>query len=212
MRFTGGYVDYLGRGDCITLVRETWETRLDVQDQIAFRHNGASLCKVFIAFETRTACHQLSVSSAKHSIFQSSFNRSSKSSSSQPPFLLCTVIFSASCCCSLTAFNISLSCTSVTLLLSCPDLAMLINLFSTSSARDALTSRIRPSLSAASGSSIWERIEDLWSASRCLPFVSACYADGTTWTRTFVRRCLVPADRLHHCFPTVTAALASEPA
>lgn len=47
-------------------------------------------------------------------IFQSSFNKSSKSSSSQPPLRLCTVTFSASCCCSLTASKMDLSCASLT--------------------------------------------------------------------------------------------------
>lgn len=99
---------------------------------------------------------------------QSSFSKSSKSSSSQPPFLLCTVTFSASCCCSLTAFRMSFSCASLTLALSCPLFASMISRFSTSSARDALTRRILPKRSAASGSRICERMDCLASCSRFL--------------------------------------------
>ena len=85
---------------------------------------------------------------------QSSLSRSSKSSSSQPPFRLWTTTFSASCCCSLTALRMSLSCASVTRARSCPLRASMMSLFSTSSAREAFTKRMRPSLSAASGSRI----------------------------------------------------------
>ena len=87
-------------------------------------------------------------------------NRSS--SSSQSPFLrLITILpvvppslslFSA------TAPSNSFSWSSVTLALSWPDFANMISRFSTSVARDSLTRRIRPSRSAASGSSICERI------------------------------------------------------
>ena len=99
---------------------------------------------------------------------ESSLSRSSKSSSSQPPFLLCTVNFSASCCCSLTEVKMSFSCASVIRLRSCPLRASVTSLFSTSSALDALTRRIRPSRSAASGSRICESMELRASASRFL--------------------------------------------
>jgi hypothetical protein len=97
-----------------------------------------------------------------------SFKRSSRSSSSHPPFLLCTVTLSTSCCCSLTAFKMSFSCVSDTLPRSWPVRANMISLLSTSSARGALTSRIRPSLSAAAGSRICESMDARTSASRFL--------------------------------------------
>jgi hypothetical protein len=95
-----------------------------------------------------------------------SFNKSSKSSSSpQAPFLLLTTIFSVSLL-SATAPSNSFNCSSVTLALNCPLLAKVINRFSTSWARDSLTSRMRPSRSAASGSRIWERM-DLRASASC---------------------------------------------
>lgn len=99
---------------------------------------------------------------------QSSLSRSSKSSSSHPPFRLCTVTFSASCCCSLTASRIDLSCASLTFCRNCPLRASMIRRLSTSSARDALTRRMRPMRSAASGSRICERMDARASASRLL--------------------------------------------
>jgi len=63
----------------------------------------------------------------------------------------------------------SFNCSSVTLLLNCPDRASMINLFSTFVARDSLTRRMRPRRSAASGVRTWESIELRASASCCLP-------------------------------------------
>ncbi|KAK5632289.1 hypothetical protein RRF57_008003 [Xylaria bambusicola] len=57
----------------------------------------------------------------------------------------------------------SLSCASVTFCRSWPVRASVISLFSMSAARDSLTSRMRPSRSAASGCRIWFRID--WRAS-----------------------------------------------
>ncbi len=93
-------------------------------------------------------------------LFPAPHKSSKSSSSSQPPFLLLTVILPTSFSLfSATAPNSSFSCSSVTLDLSCPDLANMINRFSTSVARDSFTSRIRPRRSAASGSKICERME-----------------------------------------------------
>ena len=50
----------------------------------------------------------------------------------------------------------------------CPLRARMMSLFSTSSALEALTSRMRPNLSAAAGSKICERMEERASASRFL--------------------------------------------
>ena len=97
-----------------------------------------------------------------------SFIRSSRSSSSQPPFLLCTVTFSSSTCCSLIAARMSLSCASFTGPRSCPLRANVMSRFSTSSAREAFTSRMRPMRSAAAGSRICASIEARASVSRCL--------------------------------------------
>lgn len=85
---------------------------------------------------------------------------SKSSSSSQPPLRLLTTMLppSFSLVFSASEPRSSFSCSSVTLLLSCPDFASMINLFSTSVARDSLTRRIRPRRSAASGSSIWDRM------------------------------------------------------
>ena len=98
--------------------------------------------------------------------------RSKRSSSSQSFLLVITILpplppppCSAF---SVIAPSISFNCSSFTLLLSCPDLASIMSLFSTSVALDSLTSRIRPRRSAASGVRTWERIDVRASASCCL--------------------------------------------
>lgn len=88
-------------------------------------------------------------------------NKSSSSSSSQP-FRRATTIFSSSLF-SATAARRSLSWASVTFWRSWPVRASVMSRFSISAARDALTSRMRPSRSAASGCRIWLRID--WRAS-----------------------------------------------
>lgn len=90
----------------------------------------------------------------------------SSSSSSHPPFRLLITIFSSSLV-SATAFSRSFNCSSVIFCLNCPDRASVISLFSTSFARDSLTSLILPRRSAASGSRIWFRIDCLASAVTC---------------------------------------------
>lgn len=88
-------------------------------------------------------------------------NRSSSSSSSQP-FRRLTTIFSSSLV-SATADRSSLSSDSVTFCRSWPVRASVMSRFSMSVARDSLTSRMRPSRSAASGWRIWLRMD--WRAS-----------------------------------------------
>ena len=91
-------------------------------------------------------------------------------SSSHSPFRLVTRILpptSFSRLLSATAPNNSFSWSSVTLLCSRPDLAIRINLFSTSIARDSFTKRTRPRRSAASGERIWARMEVRASAYHC---------------------------------------------
>lgn len=82
------------------------------------------------------------------------------SSSSHPPFRRVITIFCSSSfrCDSATAFNSSFNWSSVTFCRNCPVCASMINRFSISIARDSLTSRMRPSRSAAAGSRIWLRI------------------------------------------------------
>jgi hypothetical protein len=102
----------------------------------------------------------------------SSASRSStpSPSSSHPLLLRSTVIrprpLSSSC--SATAPRISLSCASVTRSRSWPDRASVMSRVSTSVARAALTSRMRPRRSAASGVRIWARREARASASASL--------------------------------------------
>lgn len=78
----------------------------------------------------------------------------------------------------------------------------MISLFSTASARDALTSLMRPSLSAASGSRIWERIEARASASLFLHAVRA----GVTRRGDKLTAARLAACRFLHR-PTAIAAL-----
>lgn len=110
---------------------------------------------------------------------------SRSSSSSQPPFRLLTTIFPpvipSRSLFSATAPRRSLSWPSVTLARSCPDRASMIKRFSISVARDSFTSRIRPSRSAASGWSIWTRMEARASAG------VICNRDGSEVKST--RRC-----------------------
>lgn len=117
---------------------------------------------------------------------------SRSSSSSHPPFLLLTTIFPpvvpSRSLFSATAPRSSLSCSSVTLARSCPDLANKIKRFSTSVARDSLTIRMRPRRSAASGWRIWERIEARASAA-----TSQCYNGGEV-----VRQCTPSCCLYHH--------------
>lgn len=81
----------------------------------------------------------------------------SSSSSAHPSFRRLTTIFSSFC--SAMALSSCLSCSSVTFCCNCPVRASMINRFSTSVARDSLTSRIRPKRSAASGRRIWLRMD-----------------------------------------------------
>lgn len=95
---------------------------------------------------------------------QASFSKSSKSSSSSQSVLRTTLgvftLLPDCSSCSVNDASICFSWSSLTFALNWPERASEINLFSTSSAREALTSRILPSLSAAAGSRIWFRIED----------------------------------------------------
>lgn len=120
---------------------------------------------------------------------------SRSSSSSHPPFLLLTTIFPpvvpSRSLFSATAPRSSLSCSSVTLARSCPDLANMIKRFSTSVARDSLTIRMRPRRSAASGWRIWERIEARASAA-----TSQCCNGGEEVT--VVRQCTPSCCLYHH--------------
>jgi len=108
-------------------------------------------------------------------------SKSSRSSSSHRPPVFFTTTFSFCCSFSLKPFRISFSWSSVIFCLSCPDRASMISLLSTSSAREALTRRMRPRRSAASGVRIWERMELRWSAgllSTSSPVSSACECPG----------------------------------
>lgn len=130
--------------------------------------NSATQLSESEAPKLHTATHLLILSNQRSS--------RSSSSSSQPPFRLLMTMLPApslSRVFSATAPRSSFSCSSVTLLRSCPERASVINLFSTSVARDSLTRRILPSRSDASGSSIWESMEARASAEgmdQCLVF------------------------------------------
>jgi hypothetical protein len=76
------------------------------------------------------------------------------------------------------AFRSSLSCSSVTFCRSCPVCASMMSRFSISVARCSLTSRMRPSRSAASGSRIWFRI-DLRASAVVLSACQHCWSMGT---------------------------------
>lgn len=102
------------------------------------------------------------------------YKSNKSSSSSSHPLRRLTTIFSSALV-SATAFNSSLSCSSVTFCRSCPDRASMISRFSTSVARDSLTRRMRPSRSAASGWRIWLRIDCRASA---VEWVGSCQSIG----------------------------------
>lgn len=127
-------------------------------------------------------------------------HKSNRSLSSSQSVLLFTTILPAPPLPPFSSFsamapNNSFNCSSVTLLLSCPDLASMISRFSTSVARDSLTRRMRPRRSAASGESIWDKIEVRASASCCLRS-SISYLSLTQWVcklqQTFVDRLANP--------------------
>lgn len=90
-------------------------------------------------------------------------------SSSHPPRREMTIFSSLW---SATALRSSLSWSSVTFWRSWPERASMMSLFSMSVARDSLTRRMRPSLSAASGRRICESIDCLASFSFLLPLTS----------------------------------------
>ena len=110
---------------------------------------------------TTDACRCIAtlLAPTSHNPLSYSPSKSSSSSSPHPPFLRLTTILSSSLLFSATAPRSSFSCSSVTFCRSCPDLASVMSLFSTSTARDSFTSRIRFRRSMASGRRIWFRMD-----------------------------------------------------